>query len=215
MAPKHKPESRGPIYVDSKGNVTNIIDLGPEDYSVSDAPNASELFDVPPPASELDEEKYVPRRLNVPLAFKQAYGTEIRFADPEHKRYSEFVGVLTQPSDFIAKKAEFEGILNDIRDTDGLHHVFSRIIPDIRKIMKSENDLRWGMVKALSHRDEKIGETLVSALYKFGYAVKGRKVRDFALSIGVRYDARELSACKLEGYSRYMRDYEGNRAIVL
>lgn len=199
----------GPIYVDAAGRAHLLVDLSENDYRRIDE---DEEFGSVAEAS-LKKTKEPPfRRFDMPRIFEELSGNPIRFADPEHRRFQgkTYEGLLD--AEIPGKIAEFEAILNDVRDIEGLHFIFSRLIPDARRIMKASKDPLDGIRNALCYRDPKTQSTLVSALYRFSYMPYGRRLRDFAFSIGIApYDPRELSAAKIEGYCRHFRGQFSNR----
>lgn len=91
----------------------------------------------------------------MPRHFEEAYGHRTKFADPEHSRYVPYENVLFDSDKTYWAKSEFEAILYDILDHPDAHIVFSRIVPDLRRIADSQSDTVDGLREALVHRDPK------------------------------------------------------------
>lgn len=153
----------GPIYVDAGGRAHLLVDLTPADYRVVDENEGRYAA-----SAALKSGTDVPfRRFDMPRVFEELSGSKILFAQSEHRRYEGKTPEAPLASEIPYKMAEFEAILADIRDVDGMHLIFSRIIPDLRKIVKAASDPMDGIRNALCYRDAKTEATLVSALYRF------------------------------------------------
>lgn len=200
---------QGPIYVDAAGEAHLLIDLDTSDYRAVDESEEGSGYS----ASPKEAPEYVFRRFDMPSVFKRVSGQSAVFANPEHRRYEGKAHEPLLPSETAGKWAEFETILGDIRDDKDAALFFSRLIPDIRRIMKASPEPIDGIRNALCYRDAKTQSTLVSALYRYSNAPLARRVRDFAFSIGIEpYEARELAAAKIEGYCRHFRSPYASRS---